>query len=227
MIENLFQNYQWHKLAIGNPELNNAIIWTFIFLISIITLKKEETTETILNRHQTIQLRGFAAILVVVSHFWMHVAIKKPNLMSRGETVFLFLFFSGFGLMMSQKNRNYGIKKFILHRIDKVMIPYWGITIILVLLDIFLINKSYNFSDIAMTSFGINVTTKLNHIDYARWYITFLLTWYIFFYFAYSKLKGIWRHLFLFSAAIFLFLTYRRYTFAHQFTAFPIGALNR
>lgn len=214
-------------MVVENPYISNAIVWFFILLLIVITIKKEPRPAQILERLQTVQLRGFAALFVMTSHFWTHAAKTSPFFISKGETVYIFLFFSGFGMVISHMKKNYPLKKSILHRIKKVMLPYWIATLVLVPLGILIKNESYDFTDIILTISGINTYTKLNHIDYVRWYITFLIIWYFVFYIAWYPLKDrkLLRTLLYIFSIIFLFTVYRPYTFCHQFTAFPLGCL--
>lgn len=223
----IFHVFQFNKMVVHNPETVNAIVWLVFIFLTLITLKKTPGRFEILERTQTVQLRGFAALFVMTSHFWGHAATFRPTLISKGETVYIFLFFSGFGMVISHLKKDYTLKRSLMHRIKKVMIPYWMATLILIPLGILLKNELYSFKDVAFTIFGINTYTKLNHIDYVRWYITFLIIWYFVFYIVWYPLKNRKSFripLYIFSI-IFLFTVYRPFTFCHQFTAFPLGCL--
>ncbi|HNW82076.1 MAG TPA: acyltransferase family protein [bacterium] len=224
----IFHVFQYNKMVVENPYISNLTVWLVFFLLTMITLKKETgRTVQILERAQTVQLRGFAALFVMTSHFWTHASKTAPFIISKGETVYIFLFFSGFGMVISHIKKDYTLKKSIFHRIKKVMMPYWISTLLLIPLGILIKNESYSLMDIIMTISGINTTIKLNHIDYVRWYITFLIIWYFVFYIAWYPLrnKKILRYLLYAFSIIFLFTVYRPYTFCHQFTAFPLGCI--
>lgn len=223
----IFHIFQFNKMAVENPAAVNLAVWSFFVLLALVTLKKSSGTANLLERDQTVQLRGFAALFVMTSHFWTHASINAPLLISKGETVYIFLFFSGFGMAVSQMKKERSLKNSLLHRVKKVMVPYWISTAVLIPLGIILKNEKYSLTDLILTSAGINVYTKLNHIDYVRWYITFLIIWYLVFYIAWYPLKNrkTARILLYISAILILFTFYRPYTFCHQFTAFPLGCL--
>lgn len=214
-------------MPVENPEIINTFVWLFFLFLTLITAKKDLGKTEMLERTQTVQLRGFAALFVMTSHFWTHASQSAPFIISKGETVYIFLFFSGFGMVISHINKQHPVKKSIVHRIRKVMIPYWISTILLVFLAVVIKNEIYSINDILLTFSGINTSTKLNHIDYVRWYITFLIIWYFVFYIAWYPLKKKkLLRIFLYAVSvIFLFTVYRPYTFCHQFTAFPLGCL--
>lgn len=224
----IFHIFQFNKMAVENPHISNLIVWLFFILLTVITLKKETVKPVnILERTQTVQLRGFAALFVMTSHFWTHASQTAPFIISKGETVYIFLFFSGFGMVISHMKKDYTIKRSVVHRVKKVMMPYWISTLLLIPLGVLIKNESYSATDLISTISGINTTTRLNHIDYVRWYITFLIIWYFVFYAAWYPLrnKKVLRYLLYILSIIFLFTVYRPYTFCHQFTAFPLGCL--
>lgn len=223
----IFHIFQFNKMAVQDPAMVNLAVWSFFMLLAFITLKKRSGTARLLERDQTVQLRGFAALFVMTSHFWTHASINAPLLISKGETVYIFLFFSGFGMVISQLKKERPFKSSLIHRVKKVMAPYWISTVLLIPLGIIIKNESYSITDIILTTAGINTYTKLNHIDYVRWYITFLIIWYCVFYIAWYPFKNRkTARIFLYISAIFILFTfYRPYTFCHQFTAFPLGCL--
>jgi peptidoglycan/LPS O-acetylase OafA/YrhL len=163
---------------------------------------------------------------VILGHLWVHVADTQPKFVFSGDGVALFLIVSGYGLMSSYQNRPM-VGVFLLKRLRRVMVPYWIITIFLIVLDYFFLKRTYSLQDIAMTVLGLNINQATHHIDYVRWYITFLLFWYISFLFAISVFKDMGRLLFLMVCAVtfFLFDYYISHLGFYQFAAFPIGCI--
>ncbi|MCK5807553.1 acyltransferase [bacterium] len=192
-----------------------------ILTISLLSLQKRVATPA-LHRSQTVQLRGLAALLVIVGHFWGYVASAKPLLISHGETVMLFLFFSGFGIELSYRKHRYTLKEFFNNRLRKVMVPYWIVTLIIIVADYLFIDRGISLTNLLLTTVGINTSTTLNHLDYARWYITFLLIWYLVSWIS-REFSNRNKTLFLLAAIISLFVWYRPFTFSHQFLAYPLG----
>jgi peptidoglycan/LPS O-acetylase OafA/YrhL len=78
-----------------------------------------------------------------------------------------------------------------------------------------------------MTLLGYNLSANIQHIDYTRWYVTFLLMWYLLFYLGVSRLSKHKCVVFLFLGATILFpIHYYFLSFNwYQFFAFPIGCV--
>ncbi len=219
-----FGNYQTVKLAQSGVEAQNLLLLGLFFALILLTLRKSEPT-AFLSPAQSLQLRGFVSMLVVIGHLWTHVTREHALLVSHGETVFLFLFLSGLGLTMSFRKGHTDDGWFAKRRLVRVMVPYWIITAVLLPLDWFLLGRGYSAGELLMTLAGINTTTRLNHIDYGRWYVTFLLIWYGLFFLSYHLLRGKRAGWVLFGGSLLLFFVYRQYAIAHQFFAFPLGCL--
>ena len=60
--------------------------------------------------------------------------------------------------------------------------PYWNATFAILSLDYIILRKSLPFGSALMTLLGINFQPELCDLDHARWFVTFLLLWYILFY---------------------------------------------
>jgi len=108
-----------------------------------------------------------------------------------------------------------------------VMVPYWIITIVVLFLDYILLKRAYAVDDIVLTFLGINLTIDLSHIDYVRWFVTFILLWYLLFYiFNYLTCQN---HTAFILLGISHFLLPVNYYILHlewyQFIAFPVGCL--
>ncbi len=219
-----FANYQKVKLPQEMVEAQNLLLLAVFLLLAFLTARRGEPT-ALLSPRQSLQLRGIVSVLVILGHLWGHVVGQRPFLFTHGETVFMFLFLSGFGLTMSFAKGHTGHDWFVRRRLIRVLVPYWIITAIILPLDRFLLGRAYSTGELVMTLAGINVTTRLNHLDYGRWYVTFLLIWYALFFLASPVLRGRGAGWARFGGSLCLFLVYRRYTFAHQFFAFPLGCL--
>jgi len=107
----------------------------------------------------------------------------------------------------------------------RVMVPYWLITILVVLLDGYLLGKTYTLQDLGLTWIGINISKPIRHLDFVRWYVTMLLAWYVLFYVAISKIRESRRLLFLLCCAGVMFIVdyYLTHMGWYQIFAFPLG----
>jgi peptidoglycan/LPS O-acetylase OafA/YrhL len=224
-MEKVFLNYENYKLNILAPDLTNiAIIILFIAIILITSRKNVKVWPNILTKDQTEQLRGLSIFLVVLGHLWVHVSSIRPAIVLSGEAVAFFLIISGFGLTISNSAFNQNYKEFFVKRIKRVMVPYWCATFIIIGLDYIILSKILQIKSIVMTFLGLNLSLELQHLDYVRWFVTFLLLWYILFCFSKkaTRKNGL---LFLFLGGIALLpLNYYFWHFGwYQFLAFPLG----
>ena len=221
-------NYQTDKLFILNPDLINFYIIILFFLVTWFTVSKNNhNTPTILNKSQTLQLKGLAIFFVFLGHLWIHVAETRAFFIFSGDAVSLFLVLSGFGLSISSQNKKLKLSSYFSQRIKRVMAPYWVITIIILALDYILLRESYSLYNTLMTLLGINLSPELRHIDYARWFVSFILLWYLVFFIGNSKFIGKQATLFLWSFALILIpIHYYYFDFGwYQFLSFPAGCL--
>jgi len=222
---NIFHNYQLDKLDIQNPDIANYIIIVVFICIAIGFLKRNPEPIAPLCKLQTDQLKGIAILMVIIGHLWVHISAPKIPIVFSGDAVALFLFLSGYGLSISDNKKAYTVNIFFSKRIRRVMIPYWGTTIVILFLDYLILNKIHSARNTIITFLGINMNTETQHIDYVRWYITFILLWYVLYYCSRFFLKDSARLLFLFTCAgiSFLLSYYILHSGWYQFFAFPLG----
>jgi len=201
---NYIQNYEINKLSIGHPDAINLIILLALVVLIILSLRKSSTT--LLDVSQTNQGKGLAILLIIIGHLWVHISNNKPALVWSGGGISLFLILSGYGLTRSQLQLSHsvGFEEFFSRRTKRVFYPYWIATAVILGMDFLLLDRTYSLHDILLTTIGVNISTTTRHIDYTRWFITFILFWYIMFFVSTkvgTKRKGL---LFLFLVSIVL-----------------------
>lgn len=223
LIQTLFSysNHDISKIEISNP------IFFSIEIISILTLaylfpKKTNENENILSKDCTKQIKGIAIILILFHHLCRHTISNPKDLMVFYDSgtlgISLFLFFSGYGLTESSKktlSSNFWSKKFF-----RLIVPFIIMQIAWIICNETLLGENYSFFDILLFTFGLKV------IDRNYWYIPYLLSWYVIFF--YSKRmteskQGFLLPLFLFSITICLFGENSNGGFTAF--AFPLGAM--
>jgi peptidoglycan/LPS O-acetylase OafA/YrhL len=184
----LYQNHNFTKIEDPYIIYFTAV---FYFLIIILTFKKinDRNNFDFINRAHSDELKGIAILFVVIGHVGWHVLgpKSKQNFISFADfSVSLFFILSGYGLYLSSKYKELTGRQFLKNRLNRVLIPYWTATFIIVCIDYCIFNISYNLHDLLFTLSGINLSQVTKHIDYVRWYITVLLFWYIIFYIVYK-----------------------------------------
>ena len=219
------ENYESVKLSVADPEVHQVII-VLVFGLLVCFASRKTNRTPLLDRHQTEQLKGLAIFLVILGHLWVHVSDNQPLLVLSGDGVTIFLMLSGFGLAVSSGNRCPDARTFAVRRLMRVMMPYWLATAVILALDAILLGHLLSPVDLTLTLLGVNISDATRHLDYARWFVTSILLWYVLFYLAmFLKDKAgldplVW--LFSFGLALYLFNHYV-YSFAYQELAFPAG----
>ena len=155
---------------------------------------------TLLCKESTTAIKGFAILLVIISHIGQFGYGIRMFVPLGGIGVAIFLILSGYGLMESF-NRN-GLKDFWKKRFLRVAIPY---LIWIIVYSLFLYFRHLSFS--------------IDEIRY--WFVEYIIVWYLLFYIAISFLKS-YKWLFLGVSAIVLFWMMPCLQ-AQQSLSFPIG----
>jgi peptidoglycan/LPS O-acetylase OafA/YrhL len=222
----MFNNYEINKLIISYPIINNSLIMILFFTIALSSLKRK-SNNNFYNSIITDQARGLAIFFLVVGHLWYYVTKPFPDILfsiiSDGLSIFLLI--SGYGISKSLDKNQFSLHIFLTKRINRIMIPYWAATILILLLDYFILERSYKISHIFLTFLGINLYGVMHHFDYVRWYITFLLFWYLVAIISVQTFKNrLISYIPLFFGVIFFLLDYYILKVAwSQFIAFPLG----
>jgi membrane-bound acyltransferase YfiQ involved in biofilm formation len=227
-MDSIFLNFESAKLNINNPGLTNLLLFILFFSIIVLTTKKKVKDSNIfLSCSQSEQLKGIAIFFVILGHLWVHVSESRPSIVLSGDAVSMFLILSGFGMTKSSNGKILDLKNFVKKRINRIMIPYWIATIFIIIFDSMLLGKVLNINSFIMTFLGINLSVDLRHLDYVRWFVTFILLWYIVFYISNNYLT-ISRRTFLFISFPLLLLPLSYYILHfgwYQFFSFPIGCI--
>jgi peptidoglycan/LPS O-acetylase OafA/YrhL len=229
--------YQFHetynKIILNNPKIFTIeIILLFSFII-LISVKRHQNENLLLDRNQTDQLKGIAIILIIIGHFAWHAIdnMYKLSLFVHWGyiCVGIFLMLSAFGLHRS--SIKHGFKNFFRKRIKRVYLPYLTITVVWFFIDFCLLNRAYKFTDYLLMALGINDFGNAT-IDGNLWYITYLLFWYLLFFIIFKffyKLNDNMKVIFCFLSSFFVLYVGSRYilpnTWGINAFDFPIGVL--
>ena len=174
------------------------------------------------------KMKAIAILMVIAGHILGNYFPANPYLCmilgTGGVTVFFML--SGYGLAASYKSK--GITgSYWDRKIQKVMIPYWIVTLI------FIFVKGYYTLDSTILLKNMFFVDFERNLDGTMWYLSFLMIWYLLFWlifrFEYSLVIKI---LLLFVLGVWFFLNEQSPLFldcAWQFSrnalSFPIGVV--
>jgi len=226
-------------LSLRKPEV--FFILGVIFLLIMLSLRKANKTE-LLDTTSTDQIRGLAIIGIILLHYMTNTpVITIPPLYSEYFSplgligVGCFLFLSGFGLTVSYLKQ--GIyKHYLPKRFIRILLPYWVVSILIILLDLLLLHTIIPVKYIALNLAGIIIfVDSAKNIDVVLWYVTYILLLYVTFYLIFiQKLSDRVKVCILFLVAmlsvfVFAYLQNRAYTYTQYWAIyslyFPMGAV--
>ena len=157
-------------------------------------------SHTLLCKESTTAIKGFAILLVIISHIGLFGYGIRMFVPLGGIGVAVFLILSGYGLMESFY-RN-GLKDFWKKRVLRVVIPYL-IWIIVYSLFLYIMHQPFS----------------IDKIRY--WFVEYIIVWYFLFYIAISFTKS---HKWLFLGVSAIVLIWMMPCLqAQQSLSFPIG----
>lgn len=140
----------------------------------------------------TQEMKGLAMILIVLSHigyflFSNHQFLYPWSIMA-GVGVDLFLFLSGFGLVMASQKKDLSVWQFYKKRLLRLFVPLWIILAVLLVADKSILNISYNWQVIVKSFFGLFQTADIyRDINSPLWYFSLILLYYLTFPFVFKK----------------------------------------
>lgn len=211
-------------------------IFIVIFIVAILLSARFKKDNKFFPIETTNELKGVAILLVVFGHIG-YFLVNDHNFLFplsaiAGVGVDIFLFLSGYGLIVSALTKPRSIKQFYKDRLVKLMVPFWLVISAFFLMDFFILNKAYPLDYVVSSFFGLfNSADLYNDINSPLWYFTLILFYYIAFPLVFIK-KHPW-----ISALIIYALTYViialnpawlskvRYFHEVHMLAFPLGVL--
>lgn len=149
------------------------------FLIGIFGIKYEKIrTDSYMKKEQTSAINGFFVIIVFFRHFGQYITYGKYDLIFQridillGQfIVTLFLFYSGYGIFYSLKNKESYLKSLV-RRFFTVLVHFDIAIVVYLLLDICL-NQQYSLRTILLSFIA------WESIGNSNWYIFAMLCMYI------------------------------------------------
>jgi len=194
------------QIVVQNPYLSTWIFTILLIAAAIFSIRKKKD-DGLLTLSVTQELKGFAILAVVFSHIGYFLVTDNhflyPLSTIAGVGVNLFLFLSGFGLIMSSLTKNISIFEFYKKHLSKIYIPLWISLAIFFVLSFFIAHTGYSMPYILRSFAGIFTSADLfKDINSPLWFITFIVFYYLLFPIIFSK-KYPW-----ISAIILYLLTY-------------------
>ena len=221
------------QISILNP-IQQTTFFTIILIVALlVSIRKKEGT-AIFPISLTNELKGFAILAIVLSHIGYFLSTDTnflfPLSIMAGVGVDLFLFLSGYGLMVSALRNPLTVWEFLKKRLPRLYIPIWITLGVFFILDFFLLHKTYTGQTIAKSFAGFFQSADIfNDVNSPLWFITLLLMYYILFPIVFSKRIPIVSSIILFLSGYFLikinpsiFKDVMR-LYSWHYIAFPLG----
>lgn len=176
---------------IDNPILSTNI-FIVIFLIVLIISSRKHRESKFFPISVTYELKGFAILAIIFSHIGYFLINDSrflfPLSILAGVGVNLFLFISGYGLTKVQILKNLSIKDHFVKRFPKLFIPLWITLIVLLIIDLIFLNRSYSLTTIFQSFVGyFNRADLSSSINSPLWYFTLILGYYLILPFVFFK----------------------------------------
>lgn len=171
-------------ISIPDPVYQTKIFTAFFLVLLFFSVRKKILPG--FNRTVTEELKGFAILAVVFSHIGYFLSSDHsflfPLSILAGVGVNLFLFLSGYGLSLSSKQTTFSPLQFYKRRLPKLLIPLWVILLAFLVLDYFLLGKTYPPGLTILNFFGFFPSAQIYQvIDSPLWYFSLILFFYLIF----------------------------------------------
>ena len=177
------------------------------------------------------KVKAVSIILIIAAHiFGGQLALMNTQLTSLFGTggVFCFLFLSGYGLCVSQRNKEISFFEFWSRRINTVFVPYIIVTVLYcIALDILF----KTIIPVSIIAKNIVLIDYDRGIDGTMWYLSYLVLWYLAFSVLYSLRISPYVRVFALVCLAYLFFTYHwsfgkcNWQFSVNAFAFPAGVI--
>jgi peptidoglycan/LPS O-acetylase OafA/YrhL len=207
----------------------------FIAILAVVVLLsfRKKNSDDFFPLSTTNELKGLAILLVIFGHIGYFLVSGNlflfPISNISGVGVDLFLFLSGYGLVVSALKKPRTIGKFYNDRLLKLLVPFWLVLILLFLADFFILNKTYSLIYMASSFLGFFPTANLYaDIDSPLWYFTLILFYYLIFPLVFIKKRPWVSAIIIYAVSALIifnvgFIGGVRYFYDVHSWAFPIG----
>lgn len=181
------------QFLVVNPILQTAL-FAVVFFLTLVFVKVNRAAG--FSKEITIQLKGVSILAIVLGHIGYFLSSDPqflyPFSIISGVGVNLFLFLSGFGLTLSSQNKLLNPLAFYKKRLPKLYLPIWIIITVFLILDFFLLHRSYSLIETMKNYLGLFITANpAFSLDSPLWYFTLIVFYYLIFPWVFFK-KAPW-----------------------------------
>jgi len=211
-------------------------IFTVIFLAVVFVSAQKKTIAGPMSKETSNELRGLAILGILFAHLtygkFYGTEFLFPLGIWSGPAVNLFFFLSGYGLAASLIYHPKPIREFYLKRVLKIYLPLWIFLTAILLMDAFILGRSYPSREIMFAFFGYYPEANFfDSINSPLWFLTPMLFYYLVFPLIFRAKHPRISVAAIFAASLLAFWPYwpvseqvLRFYQAH-WLAFPLGVL--
>ncbi len=183
------------NISYPDSYFQTALFLTFLIPALILTAKKDPNPH-VMNHSHTNELKGMAILMVIFSHIGYFLFSDHKTLyplsVAGGVGVNIFLFLSGFGLSRSENRLKKTVLEFYKRRLKSIFVPMWVVLITFLILDHYLLSRSYSLLTILQNILGFFPDSSIDaSINSPLWYFTLILFYYLLFPLVYRKEKPV------------------------------------
>lgn len=181
------------------------IVIFFLSFFLIITCRFKRTEDKGFSQVWTQELKGLAILTILFAHISYYLLDDArflfPFNAAVGVGVTLFLLLSGLGLSLSAFKKKLSLLQFYKKRLSKLYLPACLAIIIFLLLDYFILQRSYSLTYIIQSLFGFFPRADLVlDLNSPLWYLSLIIFYYLIFPIFFSR-----RFTWLSALALYLF----------------------
>lgn len=171
------------QVEVAYPEIQTFYFSLIVVPLLLFSLRKRVRPESF-STDLTNELKGVAILAVLFFHIGYLLSSSNrflyPYSIISGVGVNLFLLLSGYGLTKSHLKKPLSVFQFYTRRLLKLYIPLWISLIVFLLIDFFVLQRSYPALSIisSFTGFYPRADISIN-LNSPLWYFTLILFYYL------------------------------------------------
>ncbi len=171
-------------------------IFTALLILALLLSVRRRTNRELFPLSVTQELKGLSVLAIVFAHVGYGLVEGNqflfPLSIFAGAGVDLFLFLSGYGLVLSVSRKGQGVGEFYRVRLPKLYAPFWISLTAFFALDYLLLDKAYAWSYVASSYAGLFTSAVMfRDLNSPLWYFSFIILIYLLFPLVFNK-RRVW-----------------------------------
>jgi peptidoglycan/LPS O-acetylase OafA/YrhL len=178
-------------IEITDVQQQTWVVIAALVVALLVSLRRSRHTD-LFPVSVTQELKGLAILTIVLAHIaYMLVTDSSflyPLSVAAGVGVDLFLFISGYGLVVGMLRSPLSPLQFYRRRLSRVFIPFWFVIVLLFIADALVLGHTYGGGYVAQSLLGwFPRASAWEDVNSPFWYITWILMFYLLFPLVFSR----------------------------------------